>query len=133
MLRFRDILNFPSFYSKRQDSIRNVISTITSVNNDLDNKEINITGSTGRYSQSIKIFGNDIIPNSLVQVTCDCESFKFEFSHAVFKNDSLINPESFGKFLNDKPLNKNKYQIPSGCKHIIALAHLILKQKGRIL
>jgi hypothetical protein len=133
MLRFRDILNFPSFYSKRQDSIRKVLMNITGINKDSESKQIDIDGSSGKYSQKIRFFGNDIISNSLVQITCDCESFKYEFSHAVFKNESLINPENFVENIRKKPLDKNKYQIPSGCKHIIALANLILKQKGRLL
>ena len=133
MLRYRDLLNFPSFYSKRQDSIRKVQNRITGVQKNPDEGFIEIDGSTGKYFQKIRIFGNNIIPNSLVQITCDCESFKFEFSHAVFKNESLINPENFGSDIIKKPLEKNKYQIPSGCKHLIALANLILKQKGRIL
>ena len=133
MLRFRDILNFPSFYSKRQDSIKKVLMNITGMSNNPDDKIIEIDGSSGKYSQKIRFFGGDIIPNSSVQITCDCESFKYEFSHAVFKNESLINPENFGENIRNKPLDKNKYQIPSGCKHIIALANLILKQKGRIL
>ena len=133
MLRFRDILNFPSFYSKRQESIRKTLTSITGMSNNPDNKTIEIKGKSGKYSQTVRILGNDITLNSPVQITCDCESFKFEFSHAVFKVESLINPENFGPDIRKKPLEKNKYQIPSGCKHVISFANLILKQKGKIL
>ncbi len=131
MLRYRDLLNFPSFYSKRQESIRETLVQITGMSNNPDEKIIEINGTSGKYSQMIRILG-EIIPNSPVQITCNCESFKFEFSHAVFKNDSLINPQNFGPDIIKKPLEKNKYQIPSGCKHVIALANLILKQKGKM-
>ena len=104
---------------------------ITGMSNNPDEKIIEINGTSGKYSQMIRILG-EIIPNSPVQITCNCESFKFEFSHAVFKNDSLINPQNFGPDIIKKPLEKNKYQIPSGCKHVIALANLILKQKGKM-
>ena len=133
MLRFRDLLNFPSFYSKRQDSVKKVKSQITGVNKNSENNTIEINGSSGKYSQTITIFSDDIRPNVAVQITCTCESFKYEFSHAVFKNESLIDPINFRENIVKKPLDKNKYQIPSGCKHIIALANLTLKKKGQLL
>jgi hypothetical protein len=103
------------------------------VRKDSETSQIEIYGKANKYSPVIRFFGGDIIPNTQTQITCDCESFKFEFSHAVFKIQSLINPESFGPNIIKKPLEKNKYQIASGCKHVIALANIILKQKGRIL
>ena len=133
MLRFRDILQFPSFYSKRQNSIQNTEVVITNVKKEEDS--INVQGKSKDYTQTIKIFtdSKDIDFDKKIQIHCDCKSFQFEFSHALDKYGSLLFPEKFGDTLNKKPIEKNKYLIASGCKHIIALTNLFLKQKNRFI
>ena len=129
MLRFRDLLQFPAFYSKRNKNIRQV--SITLGNIDKQDEYIEITGVSKDYKPTIRIFGT-IENNSGVLISCNCQSFTYEFSHAVFRENSLLNPQTFGANLNTKPLEKNKYLISSGCKHIIGLANLILKEKNKI-
>jgi hypothetical protein len=129
MLRFRDLLQFPPFYAKRNKNIREVEIIISNI--DRQEEYIEITGSSKNYSPIIRIYGT-IEPNSSVVTSCTCESFNFEFSHALFRIQSLLNPQNFPNLLK-KPLEKNKYLIPSGCKHIIALSNLILKEKNRII
>lgn len=128
MLRFRDLLQFPPFYAKRNKNIRQVKTQISSI--DKQEEYIEITGTSNDYSPTIRIYGNIEI-NSNIQTSCTCKSFNFEFSHSLFRIQSLLNPQNFPDILK-KPLEKNKYMIASGCKHIISLANLILKEKSRI-
>ena len=130
MLRFRDLLQFPPFYSKRNQNIRQV--QISWENIDKQETYIEIQGNSKNYKPTIRIFGEFNI-NSNVLVSCRCKSFNFEFAHAVSRIQSLLNPQNFGEDLLKKPLDKNKYMIASGCKHIISLANLIIKEKNRII
>lgn len=129
MLRFRDLLQFPSFYSKRNSTIRQVNTNITNIDRQED--YIEISGTSKDYKPIIRIFGTIDI-NSYIMTSCTCKSFTFEFSHALYRIQSLINPQNFGIELLKKPLEKNKYLVASGCKHVISLANLIIKEKNRI-
>ena len=129
MLRFRDLMQFPPFYSKRQGTIRQTEISITEVNK--QETFIDVIGKSKNYKQTIRILGHQIIPNSSVQIDCNCPSFKFEFAHALLKNESLLNYEKFGTELLRKPTKKNAYLIVSGCKHIIALANIFNKHKHK--
>jgi len=129
MLRLRDLMQFPPFYSKRQGSIRQTEINITGI--DKQENFTEITGQSKDYKQTIRIFGQQLIPNSAVQVICTCQSFKFEFAHALLKHESLLTPETFKTELLGKPTKKNPYLIPSGCKHIIALANVFNKHKHK--
>lgn len=128
MLRFRDILTFPSFYSKRNTSIKQTPIDISKVNK--EEEYIEVIGISNKYSPKIRILG-DFNLNSNVLIFCDCESFKFEFSNPVFQNNSLLDIEKFSSDLNKRPRKKNTYMVASGCKHIISLANLFTKRKNR--
>lgn len=130
MIRFRDLLNFPSFYAKRNSSIKTTEIVITNFSQ--DDESITITGKSKKYNPIIKVLGGFNL-NSNVEVFCDCESFKFEFSNPLFRVRSLLHPEKFGTDLNKKPHKKNTYLIPSGCKHVISLANFFIKRKSRFL
>jgi hypothetical protein len=130
MLRFRDLLQFPTFYSKRNKNLREIQITLGNIDRQED--YIEIEGISKNYKPTIRIFG-DFSPNTNVLISCTCQSFNFEFAHAVSRVQSLLNPQNFGDNLIKKPLEKNKYMIPSGCKHIIGLANLIIKEKNRII
>jgi len=129
MLRFRDLMQFPSFYSKRQNTIRQTEINIVNVNK--QENFVEIEGKSKDYKQTIRVIGQQIISNSAVQINCTCQSFKFEFAHALLKHESLLNPEKFGTELLKKPSKKNTYLVPSGCKHIIALATNFNKHKHK--
>lgn len=60
---------------------------------------------------------------SRVQIICSCPSFKFEFVGSLLKTDSVIERVYF-EYANLLH-KKNVEQIPSGCKHIVALANHI--------
>lgn len=129
MLRFRDLMQFPPFYSKRQGSIRQTMANIVGFNK--QEHFVEVTGKSKDYKQTIRILGQDILPNSAVQINCTCPSFKFEFAHSLLKHESLLSPETFDTELLKKPTKKNPYLVPSGCKHIIALAKTFNKHKHK--
>jgi effector-binding domain-containing protein len=136
MITFNDILKFPAQYSKRENSIQKVNMQLADVQ---DSDEIlNIGGicssQTGQYAQKIEIHKNskDINLQNPVKLLCSCESFKYEFSGSLLKIESLLESEFFEYAIRmHKPKKKNIYQIPSGCKHIIALARFIWTHKNR--
>jgi len=125
MLRLRDLSQFPSFYSNRQRSIRQTIVNVSKV--DKGEGFTEILGASKDYNPTIRILGDKIAQNASVQISCNCKSFQFEFAHAVYKDGTLLNPQQFKKEVLDKPLKKNAYLIPSGCKHIIALQNLFMR------
>lgn len=130
MLRFRDLLQFPPFYAKRNSNLRDIKISLGNI--DRQDEYIEVQGVTKDYKPTIRIFG-DFNINANVLVSCKCKSFNFEFAHAISRIQSLLDPQNFGEDLLKKPLDKNKYMVPSGCKHIIGLANLIIKEKNRIL
>ncbi len=132
MMRLRDIQQFPSFYSKRQQSIRQTQVSITQL--DKQENYVDINGQSKDYKQAIRIFSDvkSATLNTSVLIHCDCKSFQFEFANPVFRVESLLFPEKFDTELIKKPVEKNKYMIASGCKHIIALANLFITQRNRL-
>jgi len=129
MLYFGNILNFPAYYKKRQDSVRLVDSRITKIYLD-DDKNLTVEGTAGKYSQIIKFQGGKVDMNTSIKCLCSCESFKFEFSAVLKKMDSLLNPS---RFSDTPPKKKNTYMVESGCKHIIAFARQINKNQHKFL
>ena len=69
--------------------------------------------------------------NSPVKVFCTCESFKYEFANAVFRAGSLLKSVNFVRSIISRPKEKNQYNVPSGCKHIVALARQVIKIKPK--
>lgn len=117
MLKFRNLLNFPSYYSKRNNSVNTVFINHVNINK-IDNDHILVSATTNN-----KYITNIFTPikvnlDSPVQISCTCDSFKFEFAYALYQINSLYNFENYIL----KKSTKNKMNIPSPCKHIIALA-----------
>lgn len=125
MMVFKNILNFPIFFKDRFNSWKTV--KISKLDTKKDTNKFNIMAVTNnKYDTEIEI---DLTQKSLlncpVKFSCTCDSFKYEFANAVFKNDSLLNPTDFFKSIITKPKQKNVYNTPSGCKHVIAVANSI--------
>ncbi len=119
---------FPSAYKDREESIKSVVfNNITPTIN--ENGTIFIKSSTNKYTQEMEIKDETIHLNSPCKIFCSCESFKFEFANAVFKSGSLLKSIEFIRSIVSRPKEKNQFNIPSGCKHIIALSRQILKLK----
>jgi len=61
------------------------------------------------------------IIESKVEVSCDCQAFKYWSEVALEHKDAAIILHSNGK----APVERNPAMIPFACKHVIRLGHLI--------
>ena len=128
MFKFSDILKFPGIYSKREEKIRKVNLQLANVeeNNNLLTLGGVCTSQRNQYGPKIEVHKNGKENLNLyypVKILCSCESFKYEFAGALLKVNALLEEEYFKyNIMMHKPRKKNIYQLPSGCKHIIALA-----------
>jgi len=127
MLTLGYFTKFPSRYRHREDSLKNV--TFIDISKEVEEDGIIIRSNTGKYAQEIKIFDTAIRLKSPCKVYCSCESFKFEFAHPIFRSGSLLKPISFVRSIINRPRERNEFNIPSGCKHIVALARMAPKIK----
>ena len=133
MLFLRNITQFPSYLNKRNVSVR--IVAFERVNIEKGENSITFTGVTrksGYHPQiEVQLVNGLISVQSPVKITCDCESFKFEFSFTVNRSEGLLGelPELPGKTM--FPKQKNPHMVVSGCKHLIKLAQYILRFQGR--
>jgi len=127
LLTLNDFIRFPTAFKDREKLVDKI--RLLSIIPKKTEYGIEVKSRTDKYEQIIEIYDNKINLKSSVKVTCNCESFKFEFANAVFKAGSLINAIAFLRSIIKRPKEKNEFNIPSGCKHIIALARACLKIK----
>jgi hypothetical protein len=120
---------FPAAYKDREKSVGEI--RFNNINQDIINDKIIIHANTDKYQQDIEIQDEVIHLNSPVKVFCSCESFKYEFANAVFRAESLLKSLSFVRSIISRPKEKNQYNVPSGCKHIVALARQVIKVKPK--
>ncbi|HOD61966.1 MAG TPA: hypothetical protein PKG96_07690 [Bacilli bacterium] len=120
---------FPAAYKDREKSIGEV--RFNNIHQDIIKDKIIIHASTDKYQQEMEIQDEIIHLNSPVKVFCTCESFKYEFANAVFRAGSLLKSINFVRSIISRPKEKNQYNVPSGCKHIVALARQVIKIKPK--
>jgi hypothetical protein len=120
---------FPAAYKDREKSIGEV--RFNNIHQDIIKDKIIIHASTDKYQQEMEIQDEIIHLNSPVKVFCTCESFKYEFANAVFRAGSLLKSVKFVRSIISRPKEKNQYNVPSGCKHIVALARQVIKIKPK--
>ena len=128
MLTLGYMSKFPAAYKDREKSIKTVLFNKISPATHSGDK-ITVVSSTDKYTQEIVIHDKIIHLNSPCKVFCTCSSFKFEFANPVFKAGSLLKPIDFVRSIISRPKEKNEYNIPSGCKHLVALSRQVLKLK----
>jgi len=105
MLTLGYFSKFPAAYKDREKSVKNVI--FTNIQRDVtDDGKIIIHARTDKYQQEMEIQDNTIHLKSPVKVFCSCESFKFEFSHAIFRAGSLLNAIHFIRSIIQRPKEK---------------------------
>ncbi len=131
---FENALRFPAQYGKRQSGIARLDVKIADVQDTEDQLIIGglSKSSKSQYAQRIEIQKIDNIFNKQcsIQILCSCESFKYEFAGALLRNKALLETEFFEYAIKmHKPKKKNINQVVSGCKHVIALANIIWKNK----
>ena len=129
MLTLAYFTKFPSSYKDREKFVNNVILENVKAEVINENKILITSTTKSGYRQEIELEDNKISLRSPCKVFCTCASFKFDFAHAVFRAGSLLKPISFIRSVIQRPKQRNQYDIPSGCKHIIALARAALKIK----
>ncbi len=120
---------FPAAYKDREKFIGEV--RFNNIHQDIIKDKIIIHASTDKYQQEMEIQDEIIHLNSPVKVFCTCESFKYEFANAVFRAGSLLKSVNFVRSIISRPKEKNQYNVPSGCKHIVALARQVIKIKPK--
>jgi len=120
---------FPAAYKDREKSIGEV--RFNNIHQNIIKDKIIIHANTDKYQQEMEIQDEILHLNSPVKVFCTCESFKYEFANAVFRAGSLLKATSFVRSIISRPKEKNQYNVPSGCKHIVALARQIIKMKPK--
>jgi len=129
MLTLGYLSKFPAKFKERENSIKDIVFNNISTSID-ENGVINIKASTSKYTQEIEVYNSkNIYLKSECKVFCSCESFKYEFANSIFKSGSLLKPISFIRSIIKRPKERNEFNIPSGCKHIVALTRIILKTK----
>ena len=135
MYQLKHFLAFPSILIKRQSSTYNLNTEF--IGGQKLEKEYLLNFNCNNHNVTIDILDNDISLNSPVKVSCDCDSFKYEFIHTLFKKDLVFNPFDIlpKEILEQKPKN-NKHVIVSGCKHIIHCTNYLLSHikniKGKL-
>lgn len=132
MLKFRQILNFPSFFSNRIKSLKEITTKIKDIKSD-NISNILIIGSSSKYTVQIKLLERKIELDTPVKVSCTCDSFKYEFEYVLFKNKGLIEENHPEANFILAPKKSNPNNVISGCKHIISLANLINNHREKIL
>lgn len=128
MLTLGYFVKFPATYKDREKTTKDVVLKNISAVRESDDKIV-VTSDTGKYEQIIEIYDSSINLKSSVKVSCTCESFKYEFAYSVFKDGSLTGPIHFIRSIMQRPKEKNKYNIASGCKHLVVLARQCIKTK----
>ena len=133
MLNFGNFLFFPEKYKNRTPSTKNL---------SFQNFQFHYNPTTqsvwffavinGKYDVdiSLKLAGQDFSMSTPCKVNCTCESFTYEFMHALYLNDGLLKPESYHPNMLKKPSKKNTFNIPSGCKHIVFFANQLWQNRA---
>jgi hypothetical protein len=132
MLSLGYFSKWPASYKEREEATK-LVNFINISHTIKEDGSIYITSSTGKYTQEIIIHDKQIHLNSPCKIFCTCESFKYEFANAVFRSGSLLKSLEFVRSIIKRPKEKNQYNIPSGCKHIVALSRQIIKRKTLII
>jgi hypothetical protein len=130
-MKFIQLLNFPAYYKSREKSLNKLVVNKV-INVLLQPDFFTISANINNHIPTINIIGNmnnGITPDHIVQISCSCESFKYEFAASINNINALINPDDFNT---GAALKKNKFNIPSGCKHIIILARYVWKHRHEI-
>jgi len=96
MLTLSYFTKFPSAFKEREKLVNGVqLVNIKAEYNSDDNKILITSNTMNGYQQEIEIEGDKITLRSHCKVSCTCDSFKYEFAHAIFRAGSLLKPIHF--------------------------------------
>lgn len=127
MIELKQLIRFPATFKEREKLVDQV--KLTSIIPTKTDYGFEIKSQTNKYKQIMEIHDSKISVKSPVKVSCDCESFKYEFCNAIYKAGSLVNAFSFLRSIISRPKEKNQYNVISGCKHLIKMSREVLKIK----
>jgi len=104
---------------KKFDRIRNIRKLIISVSSHAKNR------ATHNHIVTIEYDGDRVSRSKNIIVDCSCDDFKFTWEVALEKAGLARIFRSNG----DRPVEKNPFMIPGGCKHIFR-ALVLIKRRG---
>ena len=129
MIKFNNFLNFPTYYKNRQQRIIQVSVSIIDYQK-TDNELFVQAIANNKYNVSVSITN---LKSKETKVNCTCDSFKYEFAKSLDKVDGLLNREYYVNIWKKGYIRKtrrrsNPFNIPSGCKHVIATCRMIRRK-----
>lgn len=124
-MKLQNILNLLSYYKDRQNKVNQVLILKPSFIKEEDG--IVCKCFTGKYNTFIKLLNNDDI-----LVDCECDSFKYEFSEAIKKDESLLFKEKYPDIIFKNKTKNKGYNHLTGCKHLIKFANFIFHNLNKI-
>jgi hypothetical protein len=125
MLKLKNIIHFPAYYKEHNLKLDNI--DVTSIKIEKIEGKYEINAKSGKHDVKIEFTDEKLTTDTDIKVFCGCESFKFEFAHALYIKQSLLDAESFKMNLERRGKKKNVYAIPSGCKHVVAVGQYIFR------
>ena len=129
MIQFGRLLSFPLEFRHLEDKIKDIkIDKLIARRNGSD--QIIVDGSANGHPVMMVIFDKELQASSPVKLSCGCQFFVYNLAYGLFKQDSLLNPESFTL---RPPKSKNTSLVLSGCKHVIKIARELYARKNQII
>lgn len=136
MIELGKLTRFPAFFRYREKLVDSVELLNININQVEGEGILATSNSRSGHSQYIMIRDDKIGLKSLCKIYCTCESFKYDFAYALNKIDSLYIPSFIDKMKMfrstiKRPRERNVYNIPSPCKHIVKLARYLIRTKTK--
>ncbi len=129
MVQFGRLLSFPLEFKNLEEKIKDVkIDKLVARRNGTD--QIVVDASANGHPVMMVIYDKEIQASSPVKLSCGCQFFTYNLAYGLYKQDSLLNPESFTL---RPPKSKNTSLVLSGCKHIIKIARELYARKSQII
>ena len=116
MISLQDLAKQPKDYNTMV--ARKTGSTLNKVEGVVINKK-----SGKGYNVVISMDTEEMQPNSMLKVYCNCDDFKFRWAYVLDQKDALLFPS---KFRLDPPKSTNPDQVMNACKHI----HTFIKSES---
>ena len=129
MLKFNQLLHFPTYYKDRNQKVREVVIRITGISN-TDNITSVQAIANSRYTTQIEYNQTD----KTVKCYCSCASFTYEFASILLKNHAVLNEQQIKYQLQHHPPRKtrnrrNPFKVISACKHVIRLCQVCRERR----
>ena len=129
MIQFGRLLSFPLEFRNLEEKIKDVkIDKLVARRQDED--KIFVDASANGHPVMMLVFDRELQASSPVKLSCGCQFFLYNLAYGLYKQDSLLNPESFTL---RPPKSKNTSLVLSGCKHIIKIARELYARKNQII